>query len=75
MQRKLIKVGTSAAVLVPKALMDEQGFKIGDMVEVELHKNDARAAKRQAVVDPRVIQWTDHFIEKHRSLLKKLSKA
>lgn len=75
MQRKLIKVGSSAAVLIPKALLEEQGVKIGDMVEMDLRKNDHKAAKRQTVIDPRVIQWTDDFIEKHRGLLKKLSKA
>ena len=75
MQRKLIKVGTSAAVLIPKAVLDEQGVKIGDIVDVELAKTNAAATKRQTVVDPRVIQWTDTFIEKHRAVLKKLAKS
>lgn len=75
MQRKLIKVGTSAAILIPKAILDEQGVKIGDMVDVELRKNDAKGAARQTVVDPRVIEWTDEFIEKHQAVLKKLAKS
>lgn len=75
MQRKLIKVGTSAGVLVPREVLKEQGVKIGDMLEVNFRKQDIAAMKRQATVDPRIIEWTDRFIAKHRSLLRKLAKA
>ena len=70
MQRKLIKVGTSAAVLIPKAVMDEQGMKIGDLVHVDVSKKGTPA---RTVVDPKIVQWTDEFIAEYRPLLKKLA--
>lgn len=70
MQRKLIKVGTSAAVLIPKAVMDERGMKIGDMIHIEVSKKGAAA---QPVIDPEVIQWTDEFIAEYKPLLVKLA--
>lgn len=70
MQRKIIKVGTSAAVLIPKSVMDEQGVKIGDMVEIEMTEG-SRTPKMK--IDPKVIQWTDEFIKEYRPLLDKLA--
>lgn len=71
MQRKLIKVGTSAAVLIPKSLMDEQGMKIGDMIDIDVSKKGKATVK--SVIDPKVTQWTDEFIEEYKPLLKKLA--
>lgn len=73
MQRKLIKVGSSAAVLIPKALLDELKVKIGDTVHIEMAKK-AHAAT-PSVVDPEIVQWTEDFIATYRPLLKRLSKA
>lgn len=72
MQRKLIQVGTSAAVLIPKSVMVERGMRIGDMVEIEVVKKGKSIPKTD--IDPEVVQWTNHFIEKYRPLLKKLAK-
>ena len=73
MQRKLIKVGTSAAVLIPKAMLDEQGMKIGDMIHIEVSKKSRTASA--GPIDPSVIQWTDRLIEEYRPLLKKLASS
>ncbi|OGL72924.1 hypothetical protein A3D73_01305 [Candidatus Uhrbacteria bacterium RIFCSPHIGHO2_02_FULL_60_44] len=70
MQRKLIKVGTSAAVLIPKAVMDDQRMKIGDTIHVEFSKKGTAA---HPVIDPEVIQWTDEFIAEYKPLLLKLA--
>ncbi len=71
MQRKLIKVGTSAAIIIPKAILEEQRIKIGDLVHVEVSKKAHERTRR--AIDPKVIQWTDEFIEEYRPLLKKLA--
>lgn len=73
MQRKLIKVGSSAAVLVPKAVLDELKVKIGDTIHVEMAKKARPVAP--SVVDPEIVQWTKDFIDQYRPLLKRLSKA
>ena len=73
MQRKLIKVGSSAAVLIPKATLDELKVKIGDTVHIEMSKK--ALATTPSVVDPKIVQWTEDFIGQYRPLLKRLSKA
>lgn len=73
MQRKLIKVGTSAAVLIPKAVLDEEQVQIGDMVEVQVSKKMTTVTKRS--VDPEIVQWTDEFIEEYKPMLKKLASS
>jgi len=73
MQRKLIKVGTSAAVLIPKALMDEQGMKIGDLVHVDVSKKAPIAAK--AGIDPEILEWTKKIRSRYAPLLKKLANS
>jgi antitoxin component of MazEF toxin-antitoxin module len=70
MQRKLIKVGTSAAVLIPKAVMDEQGVKIGDVVEIEMSKKSG--AKKHSV-DPALLEWTEKLMKRYEPALKKLA--
>ncbi len=71
MQRKLIKVGTSAAVLVPKEVLEAEGVKIGDTIHVEF----SSTAREAPTIDPKVIQWTDEFIAEYRPLLEKLTNA
>ncbi|OGY26477.1 MAG: hypothetical protein A2Z11_02555 [Candidatus Woykebacteria bacterium RBG_16_43_9] len=36
MRQKIIKVGNFAAVTIPKKVREENGFKIGDFVDVEI---------------------------------------
>lgn len=73
MQRKLIKVGTSAAVLIPKSVMDEQGMKIGDQVHVEVSKK-ARVGS-QKDIDPAVLEWTEKLRKRYQPMLKKLASS
>ena len=73
MLRKLIKVGTSAAVLIPKAVMDEQKMKIGQTINIEVSLKGRGAPER--AIDPKVIQWTDEFIAEYKPLLKRLANS
>jgi len=72
MERKLIKVGTSAAVLIPKSLLEEQKLKIGDFIHIEVKKT---ADEGRRIVDPEIIEWTDEFIKKYKPMLKKLARS
>ena len=76
MTQKVLKVGTSAAVTIPKKSLEELGLKIGDMVVVEFDK------KRRAVVieavekssDSEVLAWTNQFIKRYKPALDALAK-
>ncbi|MDD2786356.1 MAG: AbrB/MazE/SpoVT family DNA-binding domain-containing protein [Patescibacteria group bacterium] len=73
MQRKIIKIGSSAAVILPKEVLHERKLKVGDFVNVTISKDGGDEAN--VAIDPRIVQWTDKFIEENRSLLKKLAKS
>lgn len=73
MKRKLIRVGTSAAVLIPKATLEELNVDIGDEVYVQMAKQPMNIEKK--LVDPSIIEWTDEFIEEYKPMLKKLASS
>ena len=75
MAQKVLKVGSSAVVTLPKKSLKELGIKIGDEVRVEV---DIR--RRRVVVEPaqkidlELLKWTDRFIDKYRPALEALAK-
>jgi len=71
MQRKLIKVGTSVAVLIPKLFLDEQGMKAGDMVHIEVSKKASTTTK--SGINPEILEWTKKIRSRYAPLLKKLA--
>lgn len=75
MLRKLIKVGSSTAVIVPKDVLKEQHVSAGDMVNVTISKPSKGKPGTNLAVDPQVVEWTNRFIHKYRPLLKKLASS
>lgn len=76
--QKVLKVGSSAAVTIPKKSLEELGLRVGDKVIVEVDK------KRRAVVvqptrklstrEKRVAELTLNFVERYRKDLEALAK-
>lgn len=76
MTQKVLKVGTSAAVTIPKKSLEELGLKIGDNVFVDIDR-DAKTVlikPLQSKIDKSTISWTKKFIERYRPALEALSK-
>lgn len=73
MKRKIIKVGTSGAVILPKELLKSAGLKIGDTAIVRIGKPSKRKTNPQ--VRPEVIEWVNRFIDEDRDLLNLLKDA
>lgn len=75
MIQKVLNVGTSAAVTIPKRSLKELGLKIGDSVTVTLNPTTRRVYIEPATsVDKETIAWARGFVEKHHSALKALAK-
>ena len=75
MAQKVLKVGTSAAVTIPKSSMQELGLRIGDMVKVEVDKKSGTFLVTPAAkVDKKLVDWTDSFVKKYRPALEALAK-
>lgn len=74
MTQKLLKVGSSAAVTIPKKSLKELGLKVGDEVRVAVD-----AKEKTVIIEPankvgkEILSWTDSFIKQYRPALKALA--
>ncbi|MDO8183880.1 MAG: hypothetical protein Q7T49_02760 [bacterium] len=76
MAQKIIKIGSSAAVTMPKRSLADLGLKIGDLVTVQINKH-----QRSVTVEPVIsndnketITWTKNFIKRYKPALLSLAR-
>lgn len=75
MTQKLLKVGSSAAVTIPKKSLKELGLKIGDEVRVNVNTIEKTVLIEPVqTVSKELIAWTDAFIKRYRPALKALAR-
>ena len=77
MTQKLLRVGSSAAVTIPKKSLKELGLKIGDEVFVEVNRREKRVIIERAgraIIKKDTLDWADRFIERYRPALSALAK-
>lgn len=76
MTQKVLKVGSSAAVTIPKKSLVELGLKIGDSVSVEVDREKKRVLIEASVKggDKELLAWTKKFIVRYRPALEALAK-
>ena len=77
MTQKVLKVGSSAAVTIPKKSLEELGLRIGDEVVV-----DVRPKEKRVVIEPlqslsksdrKIAELTLNFINRYRKDLEALA--
>lgn len=75
MTQKVIKVGDSVAVIIPKKSLKELGIRPGDMVSVEVDNKRRRVSFEPIAkeVDKELLNWTKKFIERYRTALEALA--
>ena len=77
MIQKLLRVGTSAAVTIPKKSLKELGLKIGDGVSVEVDKNrkivSIQPSLQVSQEDAKIARLTLRFINRYRKDLERLA--
>ena len=66
MKQRIIQVGSSTAVLVPKKLLAERGLKVGDEAEIELRPTFNASQE--------IHELTQSIISKYRPALEELAK-
>ena len=75
MTQKVLKVGSSVAITIPKKSLEELGLKIGDRVRVEIDKKQKMVIVKPLLkIDKEIVEWTEKFINRYRSALKALAK-
>lgn len=81
MAQKIIKIGSSVGITIPKETLSELGLSVGDKVRISVTQegNGGRLSvepEREAKIQelrPDVVVWTKSFVEKNRELLKRLA--
>lgn len=77
--QKIIKVGNSLAVTIPKDMLDRVHYKAGQMVVLESDNElgvllvKPKSLMKNKMANPEFKDWLDEFTEKNAKLLKKLS--
>ena len=76
MTQKVIKVGDSVAVVIPKKSLKDLGIRPGDRVSVEIDKKLRKFSFTPTIkeVDKELLDWTRKFIERYRPALEALAK-
>lgn len=77
MTQKVLKVGSSAAVTIPKKSLAELGLKIGDQVRLKITKKSVTitpATARLSRENEKILKLTLNFIGRYRKDLETLSR-
>ena len=77
MIQKVIKVGTSLAVVIPRSINEDFSVKAGDKVNISVDKKARKfvvGIEKPIKVKKELIDWADKFIAEYRPALEALSK-
>ena len=78
MIQKVLKVGSSAAVTIPKKSLDELGIRIGDSIRVDIDsvRNTVliRPARAKSRRQKKIAELTLNFIDRYRADLEALAR-
>lgn len=69
MIQKIVRMGNSAAVSIPKKSLEEKNLKIGDLADVDVNP----VKKTRTKITPEFIEWVDKYIENNRPALEELA--
>jgi hypothetical protein len=69
MAQKIIKIGTSAGVTIPKKQLQELSLGIGDEININIEPADPKPSNH----DVEVYRLTQKLIKRHKKALKNLA--
>ncbi len=79
MIQKIIRIGNSYGVILPKELIENIKMKVGDEVEIDSFPENfsitirSPKAPYKTKITPEFKQWLNEFVERNHSLLKSLA--
>lgn len=75
MAQKIIKIGSSIGITIPRKSAEELGLAVGDSVEFSVNKEHKSILIEPSVsVDAETVQWARSFIERYRPALEALAR-
>lgn len=79
MTQKIVRVGNSAAVTIPKEFLVQAQLAVGDEIEVQSDVDfksviiRAKNAKMSSRITPEFKDWLDNFTKNNKDTLEKLA--
>lgn len=81
MLQKVIQVGNSSAVIVPREVLQQAGLMVGDRIEVALTKKPLKIEviprkkilRKTSGITPSFVKSVDQFIRDYRPVLEELA--
>lgn len=78
MLQTIVQIGNSLGVIIPKAIRDDIGLRVGSKVVVTKEKEkivlSAAKGKELGGVDAKFMRMVDQFATEHKDVLKELAK-
>ena len=75
MIQKVLKIGSSIGITIPKKTAQDLGISAGDAVEFTFNKGRKQfVVEPLATADKEIMNWTKKFIEEYRPALEALAK-
>lgn len=78
MAQKIIKIGSSAGVTIPKKLLEKTNLAVGDHITISIDESTGKLQIEPSdtdgvVVDRELYDWTKGFIEQYKPALEELA--
>ncbi len=82
MLQKVIRVGNSSAVTIPREFLEEVGLMVGDRIEIAVRKKPIKIEimprkkilRKSSGITPSFVLSVDEFIRQYRPVLEELAK-
>ena len=81
MKKKIIKVGNSYAITIPKSFIQDAGLTYGQPLEVDVDADSevlrirkSSSAKGKDTITPEFVDWLEKFNKKYKHVLTELAK-
>jgi antitoxin component of MazEF toxin-antitoxin module len=75
MIQKVLRVGSSAAVTIPKKSLRQLGIAVGDKVSVDVNASERTLSVRASgTADRELLDWSKAFIKRYRPALEALAR-
>ncbi len=71
---KVITIGNSSGILIPKSQLAELGLKVGDKVEISAAPGKPNSLLVTPTGSTELADWTKSFLEDYRPALEALAK-
>jgi putative addiction module antidote len=71
MTQKVLQIGSSAGITIPKEALKKHHIQVGDEISVEI-TDTGLSVKPLFKVEGELVEWTKSFIEKYRPALEAL---